>query len=91
MPPVTRIGDICTGHGPCPPRPNDEASPDVFTNNLNTHRQGDHWITHCVHDSVLAAGSATVFVNFKQIARIGDPIECGSAIAEGSSNVFAGP
>lgn len=90
MPPVTRIGDICTGHDAYPPRENDEASPDVFTNNLNTHRQGDHWTDHG-HDSFLAQGSATVFVNFKQIARIGDPIECGSAIAEGSENVFAGP
>jgi hypothetical protein len=29
-------------------------------------------------------------VNSLQIARIGDPVACGSAIAEGSGNVFAG-
>ncbi len=91
MPPVTRLGDICTGHDSCPPRPNDQASPNVFTNNIPTHRQGDHWTVHCSHDSVLASGSGTVFVNNKQVSRIGDPVACGSAVAEGSSNVFAGP
>ena len=29
------------------------------------------------HGSVLAAGSATVFVNGKQAGRIGDPVACG--------------
>jgi uncharacterized Zn-binding protein involved in type VI secretion len=31
-----------------------------------------------------------VFVNGKQLGRIGDPVACGSAIASGSGNVFAG-
>ena len=95
MPPVTRLGDICTGHDAWPPRANDEASGDVFVNNIGAHRQGDHWVVHCkrssCHDSNHAAGSGTVYVNNKQLSRIGDPVACGSAVASGSPNVFAGP
>lgn len=93
MPAVTRLGDNCTGHGCFPPRPSTSASPNVFVNNIKVHRQGDSWDTHCCgpscHSSNLAAGSSTVYVNGKQIGRIGDPVSCGSAVAVGSGNVFA--
>lgn len=97
---VARLGDSCTGHGCWPERVNDEASPDVFVNGIGWHRQGDHWKGHCCthpecihgcHDSVLAAGSATVYVNGKQAGRVGDPVGCGSSVATGSSSVFCGP
>lgn len=91
---VTRLGDKCSGHGCFPPRVNDQASSDVFVNGIGAHRQGDHWVTHCCgnscHDSSLAKGSSTVFVNGKQLSRIGDPVACGSAVAQGSNNVYAG-
>lgn len=96
MPAVSRLGDKCTGHpNGFPPRPNDEASGDVFINGIGAHRQGDHWVTHCnsnpsCHDSVLASGSSTVYCNGKQISRISDPVACGSTVAEGSPDVFAG-
>ena len=93
MPAVTRLADRCTGHGGFPPRPNDQGSPNVFVNGIPVHRQGDHWTTHCksgCHDGILQTGSGKVFVNGKAIARIGDPITCGSVVAEGSDNVFAG-
>lgn len=96
MPAVSRLGDQCTGHGCWPPRPSTGASPNVFINGIAAHRQGDAWAAHTcptipeTHDSVLAAGSATVFVNGKQLARIGDPVACGSSVAQGSPNVFAG-
>ncbi|ERI52123.1 hypothetical protein N878_01220 [Pseudomonas sp. EGD-AK9] len=96
MPAVSRLGDNCTGHGCWPPRPSTGASPNVFVNGLNVHRQGDAWAAHTcptipeTHASVLAAGSATVFANGKQLARIGDPVACGSSVAQGSANVFAG-
>jgi uncharacterized Zn-binding protein involved in type VI secretion len=38
----------------------------------------------------MASGSGTVFVNGKALARVGDSVACGSAAAQGSSNVFAG-
>jgi uncharacterized Zn-binding protein involved in type VI secretion len=94
MPAVTRLGDSCTGHGCFPSRPSTSASPDVFVNSIAAHRQGDSWASHCCgppcHGSTLAAGSGTVFVNGKQLGRIGDPVACGSAVAGGSGDVFAG-
>lgn len=93
MPAVVRLTDICTGHGCWPSRPNDEASPNVFANNLGVHRIGDHWVTHCCdgdcHDSVQETGSPNVFANNIRIARIGDDVECGSHNQTGSPNVFA--
>lgn len=98
MPPVTRLGDICTGHGCWPPRPCVSASPNVITNGRGTHRRGDSWASHCkpcgkcscCHGSVLAMGSSTVFANGRPVARIGDPVACGSLAATGSPNVIAG-
>jgi uncharacterized Zn-binding protein involved in type VI secretion len=94
MPAVTRLGDSCTGHGCFPPRASTGASGDVFVNGIAVHRQGDGWAVHCCpppcHAGSLASGSGTVFVNGKQIGRIGDPVDCGSAVAAGSGNVFAG-
>lgn len=90
MPSVTRLGDVCSGHGPCPPRVNISASPNVFVNKIGAHRQGDGWSVHCKHGSILATGSGTVYVNGRQLGRIGDPVACGSVSATGSQNVFAG-
>ena len=94
MPSVHRLGDSCTGHGCFPPRSNVSASSDVFVNSIGVHRQGDGWGVHCCgipcHASSLASGSSTVFVNGKAMARVGDPVACGSSCATGSGNVFAG-
>lgn len=48
--PVVRMGDICTGHGCYPARPNVAGSPDVYVNSLPVHRQGDAWAAHCCSD-----------------------------------------
>lgn len=96
MPAVTRLGDSCTGHGCWPPRPSTGASPNVYANGIAVHGQGDAWAAHtCLaipetHASVLASGSSSVYVNGKQIGRIGDPVACGSIVATGSGDVFAG-
>jgi len=93
MPAVTRLGDLCTGHGCFPPRPSVSASPNVFANMIPVHRQSDAWSVHCCgpscHGAVLAAGSPNVFANNLQVGRIGDPVACGSFVAAGSPNVFA--
>ena len=93
MPASVRLGDICTGHGCYPPRPNAQASPNVFINSLGSHRVGDRWEIHCCgpscHASTQVTGSPTVFVNNIPMARIGDQIACGSMNAQGSPNVFA--
>lgn len=93
MPAVVRKGDTCTGHGCYGSRQNDQGSPNVFVNSKPVHRKGDHWVTHCCvpcHDGVASSGSSTVFVNGRPICRVGDSISCGSTMANGSPNVFAG-
>lgn len=95
MPAVTRLGDLGTGHGAFPPRTSTSGSPNVFVNGIAVHRQGDSWAVHCdptlaCHGGTLAAGSATVFVNGLPIGRVDDPVDCGSLVASGSGNVFAG-
>ena len=94
MPAVCRLSDPCSGHGCFPSRPNVGASGNVFVNGLGAHRVGDPWDTHCCpppcHSGSSASGSGTVFVNGMAVGRIGDPVDCGSTIAGGSGNVFAG-
>lgn len=95
MPAVTRLGDLCTGHADWPPRPSIEASSTVKVNGIGVVRVGDAYAIHCnsepeCHGGVLAAGSATVYVEGRQLGRIGDPVSCGSSVAQGSHNVFCG-
>lgn len=89
---VTRLGDLSTGHKGFVPVPSVQASPNVFANFLPVVRQGDAYAIHCTkhcHQGVLASGSNTVYVNGKQIGRIGDRISCTDQVASGSNNVFA--
>ncbi len=91
---VVRLGDKCSGHGCFPSRQNIEASNNVFINGRGVHRVGDNWATHCCgipcHSGVASSGSSSVFVNGKPVCRIGDSISCGSTMATGSNDVFAG-
>lgn len=94
MPSVSRKGDNCTGHGCFPPRPSVEGSDNVFINEIPALRVGDGFASHCCgpvcHGGNVSVGSSKVFVNGKPLARIGDDVSCGSALSEGSANVFAG-
>lgn len=94
MPAATRLADICSGHGCHPPRPNNQASSNVYINSRLAHRKGDSWQTHTcgtdTHDGVTVSGSANIYINNQKAARIGDDISCGSVIAEGSPTVFFG-
>lgn len=96
MPAVTRKADMGTGHGCWVPRPNAEGSPDVYVNGIPLHRQGDAWLPHTcpsipnTHAGNLASGSSTVYCNGMQVGRIGDPVDCGSFVAQGSPDVYAG-
>lgn len=99
MPQVTRKGDTCTGHDCFPPRNSTGGSPNVYVNGIPAHRVGDSWAVHCCthpdvphgcHVGALASGSSSVFVNGRALGRIGDSVDCGSTVAAGSANVFAG-
>ena len=102
MPAVTRDGDATTtGHGCDFTTTVTGPSTDVFCNTKGVERKTDPTAAHtipngasppvCVPHSgaVINAGSGTVFVNGKAIARVGDSCDAG-AIFNGSSNVFAG-
>lgn len=91
---ASRKGDICSGHGCFPPRPSIEGSSDVFINGIEALRTKDKFDTHCCgsscHDSYLADGSSSVNINGRPAGRIGDPVRCGSVVAQGSPTVKIG-
>lgn len=92
--PTARLADYCSGHRCWPPRPNNQASENVFVNSRGAHRLGDSWNRHCCrkkcHSSVTCQGSSTVFVNGMPLARIGDVVCCTSRIMTGSTDVYTG-
>lgn len=94
MPAVSRLGDLCTGHECYPPRPSMSSSEDVFGNDIGVVRFSDLFEVHCCdgscHDGTVSEASPTVFVNDLPLARVGDMISCGSAISQGSENIFSG-
>ena len=101
MPAVTRTGDVTTtGHGCSATTTVVGPSTDVFCNTRGVERKTDPTAAHtipnsasppvCVpHSANITAGSSTVFVNGKNIARIDDSCD-GGKITGGSNNVFAG-
>ncbi len=93
--PAALEGDLCTGHDDFPPRPGKASNSGVYVNGKAVHVQGDKWNTHCnsrprCHDGIVVGGSQSVLVNGKPLARVGDPISCGSKIAGGSGSVLVG-
>lgn len=95
MPAITRIGDADAAH--CSGMVRAQGSGDVFVNNIPISRQGDVNTVHLLpgspcpaHAAPIAVGSTTVFINNKGCGRVGDAISGCTAVAAGSSNVFAG-
>jgi uncharacterized Zn-binding protein involved in type VI secretion len=101
MPGITRIGDQSTGHGCFPPTPL-IASP-VSKTFVNGARVGvvspqSYHATHScgitVHPQPAARsyvqGSSNTFIEGFPATRIGDNIQCGDAVAQGSPNTFIG-
>ena len=96
---VCVIGDKDLVHCSVPSRAG--GSSNVFVNGIGISRQGDSNTTHklppfpppnpCpVHAAPIAVGSLTVRINGKGCGRVGDSIAGCTAVASGSSNVFAG-
>ena len=99
MPAVTRIGDADVTH--CSGMTRAAGSSNVFVNGIGVSRQGDSNTPHLkppfpppdpcpTHAAGIASGSSTVKVNGKGCGRVGDSIAGCTAVATGSSNVFAG-
>jgi len=90
MPLAARLNDTDTGHGLCGSTPIiDAVSPNVIINGLPAATLNSILADHCLHSRAVSAGSPTVMVNGKPLARVGDPINCGGTIAQGSPNVIA--
>lgn len=91
MPPVTLRGHLCTGHGCWPPRPAIGGSPGITVNGRPVIRRGDAYAPHTcpsipeTHGGTLAMGAAGLTINGLEIGRIGDPVSCGSRVAQGVS------
>ena len=96
---VCRIGDADIVHCSVPSRAG--GSSNVFVNGRGISRQGDVNTVHLkppfpppipcpAHAAGIASGSSTVKVNGRGCGRVGDGIAGCTAVASGSSNVFAG-
>ncbi|MBF0374300.1 MAG: PAAR domain-containing protein [Alphaproteobacteria bacterium] len=96
MPPVTLMGDSCSGHGCWPPRPSIEGEPRFTVGGRPVHLQGHAWAPHTcppipeTHASTLAAGAPRFTVAGRQLGRVGDPVACGSTVAQGDSRFTVG-
>jgi uncharacterized Zn-binding protein involved in type VI secretion len=69
----------------------------VYVNGIPWSRQGDNNTTHLLpgspcpaHAAPISSGSGTVKVNGRGAGRVGDGITACTAVAAGSSDVFAG-
>jgi uncharacterized Zn-binding protein involved in type VI secretion len=92
---AARRGDLCTGHDGCTPRPAQRGSPDVTVNDRASLRVADPFVPHgCPdhppHPGKVKAGSGTVTINDLPAARVGDAVDCGSALQTGSGDVYIG-
>ena len=94
MPPVSRLGDIGSGHGSFPPTTVTSASNNTYANSIQIARQTDSLAPHGspspspVHSRSICGGSETIYVNSLPVARLGDAICCGGLLVQGSSNIF---
>lgn len=92
--PVSRIGDLGSGHSCFPPNAVNSGSNTVLTNNRKTATINDTLNTHCCglqcHGSRIIEGQYNVKVNGKNLSRITSRIDCGEVMMTGSSNVMTG-
>jgi uncharacterized Zn-binding protein involved in type VI secretion len=98
MPAVSTIGDKSTGHGCFAPTAlittpvaktyfNGKLAAVVDSNcKFAAHSCGI--TTHNTSIRIPSTGASKTYIEGKKAARIGDDIQCGDAIAEGSSNSF---
>lgn len=98
MPAITRLGDKSTGHGCFPPTTmiTTPVAKTYFNGKLagvvdsackwSAHTCGT--VTHNSDQRYPSSGASKTYIEGKLAARIADPISCGDAIGQGSSNSF---
>jgi len=92
---VARLGDQGVPH--CSGFSIATGSSTVFVNSKPAARVGDQSTPHLrpgspcpTHVAPISSGSSTVFVDGSPLARVGDGLAGCTAVASGSSDVFAG-
>jgi len=93
MKPVTRLGDIHSGHSCFPPTPGISASSNVVANGRGVMRVGDSFAPHgCPkpHGVNAASGYGKVITNGRPTVRISSSTACGATVVAGSPNVLLG-
>ena len=93
MKPVTRVGDIHSGHQCFPPTKGSSGSPNVFANGRAVMRLGDNFKPHgCPkpHSVIASTGYGKVLVNGKAIVRVSSKTACTATVVMGSPNVVVG-
>jgi len=96
MPPVTRVGDMASGHEAFPPTPVMQGSSNVFAGGASVCKKGDAILLHASgspappHPRSAKSGSGTVKTNGQPTSRIGDDVDCGGMMMMGFGTVLIG-
>ena len=94
MPPASMLGKMCSGHASYPPTPIESSCGTVYINNILAARTGDSVTMHASpspngpHPRKLGQGSSDIMIEDKSAIRIGDPVDCGGNVMEGSEDVI---
>ena len=95
MPPITRVGDLSTGHDDCSAVPAVTGASNFLVNGQPVVCVGDSYASHgCIHHPShaghLIEGAPSFFINGKAVGRVGDAISCGQKVAEGANFFIVG-
>ncbi len=93
--PIARIFDMTSGHHGYEPTKIISGSSNVVANNRPVARQNDEVLKHKrpntpYHNRHIMGCSTVTIVNSRGVGRIGDSIDCGGLIVQGSGNVSKG-
>lgn len=88
---IATANSICTGHGAFPPRGvSSGTSTGMTVNGVPVLLSGGVFVSHTDGSSShtgVVTGSGSISINGVPVAKIGDPISCGSSVATGDSGV----
>lgn len=96
MPAQCRLGDMSTGHGCFPPTAINGAvasktSIEGAMAAMVDSTHPPHSCGNAVHSGrKISGGSGKTTIEGRAAARIGDPINCGDAMAQGATKTFVG-
>jgi uncharacterized Zn-binding protein involved in type VI secretion len=95
MPAASRKGDLTSGHACFPPTAITGSVNKTFINSILASVIDVSVATHSCGKTVhagrtVSSGSSKVIIEGKEATRIGDSVNCGDTIGQGSNNVIFG-